>query len=57
MSKSRKNTQEEKSETQQYLNPFEEKAVVEFILQMAGPGAPFRVSQVHTLYSLQFHSP
>lgn len=57
MSKSPENTQEEKSETQQYLNPFEEKAVVEFILQMAGPGTPFPESQVHTLYSLQFHSP
>jgi hypothetical protein len=34
---------EERAESQQYLNPFEEKAVVEFILQMAELGTPARI--------------
>jgi len=34
---------EAKAKSQQYLAPFEEKAVVEFILQMANLGTPIRV--------------
>jgi hypothetical protein len=34
---------EEKAESQRYLTPFEEKAVVDFILQMAELDTPVRI--------------
>jgi len=37
---------EAKAQSQQYLAPFEEKAVVEFILQMADLGTPIRIKYI-----------
>lgn len=47
---------EEKAQSQQYLTPYEEVAVVEFILQMSELGTPVRIKYIHTLYSLKLYS-
>lgn len=49
---------EEKAESQHYLTPFEEKAVVDFILQMAELGTPVRVKYIPSIaFSSTRHRP
>jgi hypothetical protein len=49
---------EEKAESQQYLTPFEEKAVVDFILQMAELGTPVRIKYIPSIaFSSTRHRP
>ena len=40
---------EEKAQSQQYLTPFEEKAVVEFLLQMSNLGQPVRIKYIPSI--------
>ena len=49
---------EEKAESQRYLTPFEEKAVVDFILQMAELGTPVRIKYIPSIaFSSTRHRP
>jgi hypothetical protein len=49
---------EEKAESQRYLTPSEEKAVVEFILQMAELGTPVRIKYIPSIaFSSTRHRP
>lgn len=44
---------QEKAQTQQYLTPYEEKAMVEFILQMAELGTPIRIKDPVALSAIE----
>lgn len=49
---------EEKAESQQYLTPFEEKAVVDFVLKMAELGTPVRMMYIPSIaFSSTRHRP
>lgn len=46
-----------KAQSQQYLAPFEERAIVEFILQIAELGTPVRVKYIPCSYDAGLSSP